>query len=392
MRKYIGLGLIILAVIVLLGVWYINSPYSSTTRTFSAYTLLNSSFQKYKSQFINSDGRVIDYSQGSITTSEGQSYAMLRAVWTDDTVTFAKVWNWTKNDLQHKSGDHLFEWRWGKRSDGTYGALSGGGNNSATDADEDIALALILAGHRWNNQTYLNEAAQIIPDIWKYETAEANGHRYITAGNWAVNGNEIVMNPSYFAPYEYRIFANIDTKDNWKSLINPGYQMLNNVGSAAFNTGSGVGLPPDWFTMQKDNGTIKVASIPNADSNYSFDAIRVPFRVALDYFWNKDPQAKEYLLKNYSFLLSQYEKTNQLVSGYTHNGKPLDNNQNPDMYSTSIGYFMIADPQIAKDIYNNKIIKLYSNDSNSFNSNLGYYEQNWLWFGAAMYNNALPYY
>ncbi len=392
MRKYIGVALIIIAIIIIVGVWYINSPYSSTTRTFSSYTLLDSAFQKYKAQFINSDGRVIDYSQGSITTSEGQSYALLRAVWTNDSTTFATVWNWTKNDLQHKNGDHLFEWRWGKRSDGSYGALSGGGNNSATDADEDIAFALILAGHRWNNKIYLDQAAQIIPDIWKYETTQANGKRYVTAGNWANSGNEVVMNPSYFAPYEYRIFAKIDTKDDWNSLIAPGYSMLDAVGSAAFNTGSGVGLPPDWFTMQKDNGTIKVASIPNADSNYSFDAMRVPFRVALDYFWNNNNAAKQYLLTDYIFLLKQYQLNKQLVSGYTHDGKPLDNNQNPDMYATSIGYFMIADTQVAQDIYNNKIIKLYSNDNNSFNSDLGYYEQNWLWFGAAMYNKALPYY
>ena len=389
MKKYIGFSLIIIAIVVVIIVMYINSPYSSQTRSFSSYTLLTSSFQTYKSQFINSDGRVIDYSQDSITTSEGQSYALLRAVWVGDKPTFDLVWKFTKNDLQHTSGDHLFSWRWGKLPNGSYGALPNGGSNSATDADEDIALALILAGHRWGDETYINEAEQIIPDIWKYETAVAVGKRYVIAGNWAASSNELDIDPSYFAPYEYRIFAKIDTQDDWNSLIAPGYQLLTDSGNAAFNTGHGVGLPPDWLTLQKDNGTIKVASIPNADSNYSFDAMRVPFRIALYYMWNKDPVAKDYLVKNYTLLLDQYEKNNQLATNYTHDGSVINQNENPDMYATSIGYFMIADPQVAQDIYENKILKLYSNDNNSFNTDLGCYEQNWLWFGAAMYNNYL---
>lgn len=392
MKKYIGIACIVIAIILAITVMYIDSPYSSRTRTFSPYTLLTSSFQTYKKQFINSDGRVVDYSQNSITTSEGQSYALLRSVWADDKSTFDLVWKFTKNDLQHTNGDHLFSWRWGKRSDGTYGTLPNGGSNSATDADEDIAFALILAGHRWGDQSYIDEADAIIPNIWKYETDIAVGKRYVIAGNWATSGNELDIDPSYFAPYEYRIFAKVDTQDDWTSLIVPGYQLLSDSGTAAFNTGHGVGLPPDWLTLQKDNGTIKVASIANADSNYSFDAMRVPFRIALDYFFNKDTTAKNYLLKNYTFLLDQYEKNNQLATNYTHDGNPINANENPNMYATSIGYFMIADPRVAQDIYENKILKLYSNDKDSFNANLGYYEQNWLWFGAAMYNNYLHIY
>src|SRR5512133_1264057 len=40
-------------------------------------------------------GRVVAHDEGGITTSEGQAYAMLRAVWTSDRETFDAVWRWT---------------------------------------------------------------------------------------------------------------------------------------------------------------------------------------------------------------------------------------------------------------------------------------------------------
>src|SRR5512135_1594325 len=42
------------------------------------------------------DGRVVELDEGGVTTSEGQAYAMLRAVWANDRETFEAVWGWTK--------------------------------------------------------------------------------------------------------------------------------------------------------------------------------------------------------------------------------------------------------------------------------------------------------
>ncbi len=43
-------------------------------------SLIFASWNAYKEGSIQSDGRVIDHSNEKITTSEGQSYALLRAV------------------------------------------------------------------------------------------------------------------------------------------------------------------------------------------------------------------------------------------------------------------------------------------------------------------------
>ena len=42
---------------------------------------------------------------------------------------------------------------------------------------------------------------------------------------------------------------------------------------------------------------------------------------------------------------------------------------------------MLASPE--------KIVRLYSNANNEFDERLPYYEQNWLWFGSALYQKLL---
>ena len=83
-------------------------------------------------------GRVVALDEDGITTSEGQAYAMLRAVWANDRASFDAVWAWTRENLQVRP-DRLLAWRWKGR------VLD---LNAATDADQDAALALVLAPRR----------------------------------------------------------------------------------------------------------------------------------------------------------------------------------------------------------------------------------------------------
>jgi endo-1,4-beta-D-glucanase Y len=391
MRKPLGTILILVGIMIILFVAYANSNLSRQTRIFSSYSLLSSSWDAYKAQFIQSDGRSIDPSTQNITTSEAQGYALLRSVWIDDKPTFDKVYQFTINNMKLPQ-DNLFGWHYGKLSNGTYGFLPNGGNNSAADADSDIAYALILASRRWNDPSYQNNALPIIKDMWKYETATASGKRYVIAGNWAQNQQKLIINVSYFAPYEWRAFASVDRQDNWNSLINPAYQLLSDSGNASLDKSKGVGLPPDWLAIDRQTGALSAANISNLTTNYSFDAMRTPWRIALDYQWYKDPQALSYLKTSYQFLAQQYEKNHTLAQTYAHGGTTVSAAENPVMYATALGYFTVTDKKLAAQIYQDKIIRLYSNDQNTFNKTIPYYEQNWLWFGAALYNNFLSHF
>lgn len=385
MIRIVGLLCILIGLAIIGFILYRNSPFANTTRVFSSYALLHSSWEKYKQKFINNDGRVVDYDQNQITTSEGQSYVLLRSVWIDDKATFDFVWDWTQKNMQRSDG--LFGWQWGKKHDGGYGILPNGGENPATDADSDIALALILASHRWHQAKYQNQAKKIIASIWNEETATASGKRYLIAGPWANGDTTLIVNPSYFAPYAWRIFAKVDTSQDWNSLIGPAYTFLTSAGNNNLDKSTSVGLPPDWIAVDKKNGTLMPANEDHFTSNYSFDAMRTPWRIAVDYIWNNDPRAKNYLENNFRFLKDTYDRDGMILSSYSHDGLPLQQNEIPVMYATALGYFIVVDSADAQKIYQGKIIQLYSNDNGTFKENLGYYDQNWLWFGAALYNH-----
>jgi len=388
MKHLLGYFFIFIAFVLLLSIILINSSVVKRNQTFSAYTFLSSSWEKYKQQFINQDGRVIDYSQNSVTTSEGQSYALLRAVWMGDKPEFDLLWHWTSTTMK-RPHDHLFGWRWGKTSSGTYGFASSSDQNSAADADEDIALALILASHRWNQSSYLQAASNILPDIWRFETGMAKGRNYLVAGNWANSPTQLTIDPSYFSPYAYRIFATVDKNDDWESLITPGYQMLTDAGTLPLDKGKAVGLPPDWITIDTASGKIAPSTLPNTSTNYGFDALRIPWRIALDYQWNSSSLASTYLKHSFTYLTQQYSTNSKLASIYAHDGTVVQATEDPAIYATSLGFLSLTNPKLAKLMYQEKILTLYSNDTNSFNTKLPYYEQNWVWFGAALYNKQL---
>lgn len=386
-KNILGYVFIFASILIIIYVQFIYPKSSTVNQTYSVYTFLSSSWEKYKNQFINKDGRVIDYSQGSITTSEAQSYALLRSVWVGDKSTFDLSWNWTKDNLK-RNGDHLFGWRWGKLPNGKYGFQSSSDQNTASDADSDIALSLILASRRWNDKKYLDQALPILNDIWKIDVATASGKNYLTAGNWAKSDQRIIINPSYFAPYAYRIFSFVDKEHDWNSLIGSSYDLLNKTKNATLDK-KGVGIPPDWLSIDTKTGQLLPPNTDNLTTNYSYEAVRIPWRIGLDYQWNKSQAAKDYLTSAFDFLLEDYKKNGKLASIYSFDGSVVSAQENPITYATILGAFMVDNPDLAKKIYKEKVLTLYSNDTNSFNSNLSYYEQNWLWFGAALYNNQL---
>ncbi|MDE2589013.1 MAG: hypothetical protein KGL95_05040, partial [Patescibacteria group bacterium] len=344
--------------------------------------VLNLSWNSYKKYFLTPEGASIDPYQHNATTSEGQSYALLRATWLDDKTQFDKTWGWTQKNMQQNNG--LFSW-YILQSDGITITKK---PQSASDADEDIALSLLFAFMRWHNNSYLISAKKIIAGIWKNEVRLVDNQAYLVAGDWAKNQNEIIVNPSYLAPYEYRIFAQVDSH-NWNNLLNNSYSILSRCSDATLDTPFSVGLPPNWCSFS-NNGNLVSISPTIGDSNYSYDAFRVPFRLALDYVWYKDSRDEQYI-REHQFLLQQWGKRKMLFVGYTHDGKVNQNYESAGAYGANIGAFILENKQEANNIYIQKILpKFYTNgDMNYWEDPKNYYVQNWAWFGTALYFDRL---
>lgn len=369
---------------------YLKDPKRTTPLVYSDNAMLLELWGNYKADNIEpSSGRTLDRSQGNITTSEGQSYTMLRAVWMDDKATFDKSWQFTKNNLARS--DHLMSWKFGKKADGSYGVLSDiGGQNTASDADTDIALSLMMAYSRWNQASYLYEAKQIVNSIWDKEVVIIQHKPVLTADDLERKSKDnVVVNPSYFSPYSYKLFAQLDPLHDWKGLADNSYALLAELGASKLDKSSSSGLPPDWIEIDRLTGTFKPATSTNLDTNFGYDAFRIPWRLGLDYQWYKDPRAKQ-LLQSYSFLGKQWADKGKLATIYAHDGKVVGDYESPAAYGATLAYFKVVEPDTAKQIYNSKLLPLYSPDKQQWKSPLPYYEDNWAWFGIALYQNALP--
>ena len=297
--------------------------------------MLRNSWQYYKKQFIHSYGQVID-PQTNTTTSEGQSYAMLRSVWQNDQTTFNGIWWWTRDHMQYRNEDKLFSWLWKET------AVED--SASASDADEDIALALLFAYKLWGDETYLTAAQEIIADIWQQEVVLIEGNYHLISGTNAGRKDGYLVNPSYLSPATYRIFAQFDTKHPWQRLADDSYALLNRL--AGGNTQ--LLLPPNWILINTE-GIIHSAApyVASDPDTYGYDAFRVFWRISLDYQWFKTPQAITYLKQYEPFFRTQWAKEKTFAATYETNGQPRSLYPDLSTAQGALSVLTVANPPLA---------------------------------------------
>lgn len=338
-------------------------------------------WQTYRDAHIHPDGYVIMPGDEDSVITEAQAYALLRAVWMDDKETFDSVYNWTVEHMQ-LSDAHLFSWHWSHKDQ----SWADAGN--ATDADQDIALALIFASKVWGDEFYADQAQLILNDLWEHNVYSADQWVIITAGNWADSGSYLTLNPSYFAPYTYRIFAQFDQGHDWIKAVDSSYTLLDACSSALFGSSQRAYLPPEWCRFYKDTGTVAESFDPQPQSNeYGFNAFRVPWRVYLDYQWNGEPRAAEYL-KKMSVPAALYQENENIPDVLSYEGTPLSE-------SSKFGSVMnlpvvqIQDLELAKTIFEQTIEDTFSQENHYWLDGREYYLQNWYWFMLGLYQGEL---
>jgi endo-1,4-beta-D-glucanase Y len=236
------------------------------------------------------------------TVSEGIAYGMMLAVYMGDQQLFDELWKYEQLFLDEHG---LMNWE--IHADGMQ--VLGGG--AASDADEDMAWALLMADRQWGGagtlgDTYLNHGKRQVEKIWMHEIHEGKllkpGDRW---GDWNT------INPSYFAPAYYRVFAQVTGNTaGWNEVIKTCYDTIDNTLNDA-NGNKSNGLVPAWCTSR---------GVPNNNANYQYDSCRTPFRIALDYCYFGEPRAKAYVMKTSSFFsqIGAYK----IVDGYALNGTP----------------------------------------------------------------------
>lgn len=314
-------------------------------------------------------GRVVARDEGGVTTSEGQAYAMLRAVWSGDRSTFDDVWRWTREHLQVR-GYALLAWRWKDR------VLD---RNAATDADQDAALALVLASRRFGDARYLEDARRILADVWAHEVVRA-GDRYLpTGGNWAPAERHPTIHVAYLSPYAYEVFAEVDPARPWRELVRASYDVLRFL---YFE--KGLALPPERIWVDPRTGALLLER-PGASEPpqaFGYDAVPIFWRVALDARWfgrRGEADLRERML---AFPRDALREEGRLRDRYTTAGRPLSENDGQPHMASVQALAAVEDPALADALRAAKVDALFERALSG--EETPYYLHNWLWFGRAL--------
>ncbi|MBX2861658.1 MAG: hypothetical protein KTR14_10520 [Vampirovibrio sp.] len=355
--------------------------------------LLKETWQAYKHRYIQQDGRVKDPGAQDVSTSESQSYAMLRAVWMDDRATFDRTYQWSINNLQVR-GDKLFAWRWGKQQNGNWGPLD---RTAASDADEDIALALLMAHQRWQVEQYRTDALALLNDLWEKETVQTPLGPVLLPGDWdwskiPVKNDEGKrhqrlrkrrINPSYFAPYAYRVFAQADPRHPWMQLVDSSYEILRRSTYQSFTR-----LPSDWIELDLVSSTLTPYDDPrDTRGDFGYEAFRTFWRIGLDKLLNPTEQRAWAFLKNGTVLRDYWVIHNTLPGPLSLSGVQRGRLTSLSIYGGVLPALQSSDPAIAEAVYQK--IFLSNLKSGIWQPSKDYYAQNWLWFGVLTHHASI---
>ena len=327
---------------------------------------LRDAWESYKPVYVAEPGYVLDRTRGDgQAISEGQGYALLRAAWMCDLPAFERTFRWVEANLRRPDG--LYAWAWSPRT----GTLID--SNSATDGDQEIAFALILAAHAFGRPDYESRARELLVAIRTREAIEVPGGWFPAAGNWAVD--ERIVNLSYFLPYAYPDFARVDPEGRWGLVTDTGYALLERVLQQP-----GVVLPPDFMVVTPDGGIAPLPESSTLGRDFSFDAMRLYFRVALDCAHFPRPQACDGPLRA-DALVALLRRDGAIYTRYATSGRPLSTDESLSFYGGILPLLARQAPDYARHL---RAGKLALPDLQAISDHPDrYYDLNWVWFGIA---------
>ena len=332
----------------------------------SSSHLLESAWESYKDTYIRPSGNSVDPARGGETISEAQGYAMLRAAWMRDKATFDRVFRWT--DAHLRRADGLYSWRW---------TPADGGRildpNTASDANQEIAFALSIGAQAFDDQRLLVRARELLAAIRTHERIDLRDGWFPSAGDWAVSRR--IANISYFLPYAYPYFARVDPNGRWEDVIDAGYRLLEKVLQPHSTR-----LLPDFMAVTADGEPAALPADSGLSGDFTSDAMRIYWRVAVDCKWHKRAVACSDPL-DAAQLTAMRARDGALYTRYRIDGSVLERIESTSFYGSALPYLLAHAPADAHALRTRHLSaaavrRLISSPNR-------YYDLNWVWFGLA---------
>lgn len=288
----------------------------------------NQSTGAYKYQCQSEETAVSTMKYRGCTVSEGIGYGMLLTYANDDADAYVRLWNYSRAFRAYHS-INLTPWI---TKSFMYDEID---VSSATDADLDIATSLILQYYKTLPiapaiaNAYLADALVIAKAIWD-EEVEPTKLLLMSGDTQMWHDADPTYNLSYFSPVALRLFAMVDQSHNWTGVLDNMYAYMAKVQSL------GTGVFPDW-----SNGAGIAVNPPNGaagknESTYTWhtfnkESVRIPWRIAWDYYWFQDPRALAVLSTLNNFIVAKSggsPASNALAVQYSWDPAKADYNKN----------------------------------------------------------------
>ena len=275
--------------------------------------------------YCNADGlwRGGNKSANSISLSEGHGYGMLIEVvmagYDQEAHTiFNKMVTFFK---QHPSNINHKLMAWDQTRDSL---INEHNSDDATDGDLDIAYSLLMADKQWGSAgkyNYLEEAKNVINALMKTNVNPYT--KTMIMGDFTEKGEPYYNDTrsSDFIPGYFKAFARVTGDSNWVSITNKGYRLMSFMQK---RYSPNAGLLPDFIKgcnkVPRPAGPYFIEK--REDGGYSYNACRIPWRIASDYIVSGDKRDSAMLAPINKWIIKKCKNDpNRIVDGYSLSGK-----------------------------------------------------------------------
>ena len=276
--------------------------------------------------YVAFDERDAKAGENVLTVSEAMGYGMLITAYMAGHDPEAKryfdgLYRFYKSHPS-KNNPRLMAWR----------QVQGGGHSSesedsATDADLDIAYALLLAHRQWGSAgeiDYLTEGKKMIGAIFEDDVnSQASTVKLgddVAADDPAYNDTR----SSDMITDHFRAFEKVTGRSEWSAILDRCYAIVEALQKEYSPV---TGLIPDFIRRANSN---PVPAKPHYletkfDGDYYYNACRVPFRIGLDFLLSGEPRSKAAMEKLTRWIREETkDDPSRIAAGYSLTGKRLE--------------------------------------------------------------------
>ncbi|MGQ3053587.1 MAG: glycosyl hydrolase family 8 [Roseateles sp.] len=285
--------------------------------------------------------------------SEGMSYGMMIAVQMGRKAEFDALWNWTWTHMRYRAGPRQSYFRWQCQPKGC--AVFGKNAVPASDGEEYMATALLMAATRWGNgrgiYDYNAQAQEILTAMLHKETMNG-GIKDGARSMFSPQHGQVVFvpvgdaadfsDPSYHLPAFYEIWARRAAKPEDRKR----WREIAGISRAYFQKAAHprTGLTPDYAHF---DGRPKVLE---GHEDFRYDAFRTAVNWSVDQaWWGKNPAAIGLSHKLLNFFAAQKQPYTHL---YTLDGKPLNDEPSKGLISCNAVAALLVDEAQAAPFVN----------------------------------------